>query len=487
MDDEFGVHDVRLVEGESSDGKYVSLSYCWGAVQQVKLLRINLQQFQERIVFSELSQVTRDAITVCRRLSIRLLWVDALCIIQGDDGDFLTEAPRMQDVYSGSILTIVAAETKDTTEPFLVDRNPLPWLRCTLKGQTGNLASKRFAIEPTGFCTSPQMRNKPGEYLIDTRAWCLQERFMSPRGIFFGSKGIHWECRQGLACEFDMVIKQNHFHGTGATKRLRAEYAKLQSIKLQCGLERPEAHRMWDDLVQAYSKMSLSHSEDVLIAIADIASTFKDKLKSESTYGLWVAFLVQELLWRRDQPDEDDWKFNTYTNYLPSWSWISAHGNSIHMSSNASWLLAGVYHYSAAIISWPSDAGFDTRFLNGPRDLRLCIRGYLSSYTETWQGWKPNNNWGRVTRWQSLDFGAPKTDLFCLLLFCKYMSGQHQNYGLMLTPVNLKERLFRRVGVIEEEHPTEDFTDETLSSWVERKFLVDLWAPLGEEQEVFIV
>ena len=67
------------------------------------------------------------------------------------------------------------------------------------------------------------------------------------------------------------------------------------------------------------------------------------------------------------------------------------------------------------------------------------------------------------------------------------MSGQHQNYGLMLTPVNLKERLFRRVGVIEEEHPTEDFTDETLSSWVERKFLVDLWAPLGEEQEVFIV
>ena len=294
----------------------------------------------------------------------------------------------MQDVYSGSILKIFAAETKDTTEPFLIDRYPLPWLRCTLKGQTGNLANKRFAIEATGFCTSPQMRNKPGKYLIDTRAWCLQERFMSPRGIFFGPKGIHWECRQGLACEFDMVIKQNHFHGIGVTKRLRAEYAKLQSmkhqdrlerseapnlqsIKLQCGLDRPEAHRMWNDLVQAYSTMSLSHSEDVLIAIAGIASTFKDKLNSESTYGLWVAFLVQELLWRPDQPDEDDWRFNTYTNYLPSWSWISVHGNSIRMSSNASWLLAGYYHYSAAIISWPSDAGFDVRFLNNVLDKRV--------------------------------------------------------------------------------------------------------------------
>lgn len=88
MDDEFGVHDVRLVEGEFSDGNHASLSHCWGAVQQVKLLRINLQQFQERIVFSELSQVTRDAITVCRRLSTRLLWVDALCIIRGDDVNF---------------------------------------------------------------------------------------------------------------------------------------------------------------------------------------------------------------------------------------------------------------------------------------------------------------------------------------------------------------------------------------------------------------
>ena len=482
----FTRHDVKLIEGKSSVGKYASLSYCWGSVQQVKLLRINLKQFQERIVFSELSQVTRDAIVVCRRLSIPFLWIDALCIIQGEDGDFLTEAPRMQDVYSGSMLNIVAAESKDTTEPFLVNRNPLPWLRCTLKDETRSLASERFTTEPIGFCTSPQMRNKPGEYLVDTRAWCLQERFMSPRGIFFGPKGLHWECRQGLACEFDMVIKQNHFHGIGVTKRLKAEYAKLQSAELQGRLERSEAHLIWDGLVQAYSKMELSHSEDVLIAIAGIASSFKVKLQSKSTYGLWVDFLVQELLWRH-RYDEDDWRSNTSSNYLPSWSWTSVHGNPIRMFPKVPWLRQGDYHYSAVIISWPSDAGFDIRFLQGPRDLRLCIRGYLSSYTETWQGWKPENAWERVTRWPSLDPGAPKTDLFCLLLFCKYAHGQHENYGLILTPVNLKERLYRRVGVIEEEHPTRDYTDEAASSWVNGMFFVDLWSPLGEEQEIFIV
>jgi hypothetical protein len=143
--------------------------------------------------------VSRDAIAVCRKLSIPFLWADALCIIQGEDGDFLTEAPRMQDVYAGSMLTIVAADSKVSTEAFLVDRNPLRWLECTFKGSNESLAGKRFEVYPPDFCIQ---NNTPGVYHIDLRAWYFQERLMSPRSLFFGQKGIHWECRQGLACEF---------------------------------------------------------------------------------------------------------------------------------------------------------------------------------------------------------------------------------------------------------------------------------------------
>ena len=54
------------------------------------------------------------------------------------------------------------------------------------------------------------------------------------------------------------------------------------------------------------------------IAIAGISSTFEDRLKSKSTYGLWVDFLVQELLRRPYHFSEDDWNSNTSNNDLPS-------------------------------------------------------------------------------------------------------------------------------------------------------------------------
>jgi hypothetical protein len=40
------------------------------------------QRFSD-IPVSSLSQVIQDAITTCRALSIRYLWVDSLCILQG--------------------------------------------------------------------------------------------------------------------------------------------------------------------------------------------------------------------------------------------------------------------------------------------------------------------------------------------------------------------------------------------------------------------
>jgi hypothetical protein len=520
--DTLGGQDVRLIDGTSSAGQYAALSYCWGVVQQLRLLQVNLRQFRERIAFEELSQVARDAVTVCRKLSIPFLWIDALCIIQGADGDFLTEAPRMQDVYAGSTLTIVAASSKDTTEAFLVYRNPLLWLECMLQSPSKSLVSKRFKVKTTKFCTLPTRRNKPGDYHIDSRAWYSQERFMSPRSIFFGQQGIHWECRQGLACECHTAIEQKHAE---IERGLKSKYAILQSMKLQGRRDRSEVQRIWGDLIQAYSYTRLSYPEDVLIAIAGIASIFGAILESKSTYGLWVDFLARELLWKYDSFDTVGYNNANAAAYLPSWSWASTNGRTFGTSVTLRHSSDAADYHSAELISWPSDAGFDVRFLQGPRDTRLCIRGYLSSYTYPRHDEKtyilPNDN----TRhgWECsyyTDPGAPETNLFCLLLVCvhsteDYMdrskdfwigepfmsnpdwkeypgysmngSRRYQNYGLMLTPVSLEERLYRRVGVIEEDYCTVDSSNQPASSWVREKYLVGLWAPLGEEQEVFIV
>ncbi|KAF3010942.1 hypothetical protein E8E13_010244 [Curvularia kusanoi] len=315
---------------------------------------------------------------------------------------------------------------------------------------------------------------------------------MSPRSIFFGQKGIHWECQQGLSCEFDTDIKRGHCSGPDLGECLKAEYAEMRHGKL----DTPEVHSIWGRLVDEYSAMHLSHAEDVLVAIAGISSTFEVQLRSKSTYGLWVDFLVKELLWTQEGPENAS-KYHSSAKFLPSWSWISAHGTRIQMSNIITYPCEKDEFYSADLISWPSDAGFNVQFLQGPRDIRLCIRGYLSSYVESEQ----DENHGTSSRgsgedgvgeWQRhdrLDHGAPETDLFRLLLICQRQESRvkHFNHGLVLTPVNHKERLYRRVGYTEERFCGKGSPDAPASSWVQGKFPVNLWAPLEEEQEVYIV
>jgi hypothetical protein len=85
----------------------------------------NHSEFKIRIPIESLSKVAQDAITVCRALSVRYLWIDAICVMQGPDGDFHQETARMEDVYANALFTINAAASTDITQPFLVRRNPL--------------------------------------------------------------------------------------------------------------------------------------------------------------------------------------------------------------------------------------------------------------------------------------------------------------------------------------------------------------------------
>lgn len=488
--------DIRLVQGDSSDEPYAALSYCWGSVPQLMLLRTNLQQFQKRIRFADLSKVSQDAIAVCRNLLISYLWIDALCIVQGEDGDFLSEAPRMQEVYAGSIFTVVAASSKDTTEPFLVHRNPLQWLDCNL-GPAGDLAADSFRVTADDYCGA----NEPGAYHIDSRAWYLQERLMSPRSIYFGKKGIHWECRKGVACEFDPDVKNISHNSREGSRRdgtqinyLKSEYAELQSMQSKSISDVPGAHGIWRHLLRTYSTMGLTHPEDALIAIAGIASIFQSKFDRRSTYGLWIDSIVQELLWycKTNSSEEND---KASTGHLPSWSWTSMNGHPIctDFPVNMNHLMDDFC--SATPISWPSDSGFNMSLLQSLKDKRLCIRGHLAPYTETWTGVKPNHlptkTEGRNYRRHIRDPNTSETDLYCLLLLCQISSEEgyteHFNYGLVLTPANIAERCYRRIGVILERHSADEFPDAPDTQLVQGRFLTDLWAPVGEEQQVFIV
>ena len=92
---------------------YTTLSHCWGAVQPFRLFRSNLRELMDGISIDALPKTFQDAIYATWRFGIRYLWIDSLCIIQDSKEDWNVESSLMAKVYSGCVLNLAAASSKD--------------------------------------------------------------------------------------------------------------------------------------------------------------------------------------------------------------------------------------------------------------------------------------------------------------------------------------------------------------------------------------
>ena len=103
--------------------KYAALSYCWGGDQESKTVRVRLEERCKGFPLAELPKTIQDAIVTARRLELPFLWVDAICIVQDDPADKKRELAIMDQIYSGALLTIVAARAGTANNGFLQQRN----------------------------------------------------------------------------------------------------------------------------------------------------------------------------------------------------------------------------------------------------------------------------------------------------------------------------------------------------------------------------
>lgn len=90
-----GSIDVKLVETGRRPDKYVALSHCWGKKQIITTTTDNIDEHKVAIDFRELSKTFQDAVIVTRKLSMRYLWIDSLCIIQNSGDDWAKESSYM--------------------------------------------------------------------------------------------------------------------------------------------------------------------------------------------------------------------------------------------------------------------------------------------------------------------------------------------------------------------------------------------------------
>jgi hypothetical protein len=114
---------LRLRTTEGMTGQYVALSYVWGTGTTLKTTRSTMASRMEGFRPEELPNSIRDAVEITRRMGFEYLWVDALCIIQGDFDDWNHESALMARVYGGAAFTISADLAENTDQGILHARN----------------------------------------------------------------------------------------------------------------------------------------------------------------------------------------------------------------------------------------------------------------------------------------------------------------------------------------------------------------------------
>ena len=125
-----GFH-VRLCDGQSlsSDTSYLTLSHRWGETRSLTTTKENIALFYSDIPFEDLRRVFQDALFITKALGFSYLWIDSLCIIQGDKEDWSKESQLMHDVYRNAICNLSASGFLNADEGLLVAerwRNPIP-------------------------------------------------------------------------------------------------------------------------------------------------------------------------------------------------------------------------------------------------------------------------------------------------------------------------------------------------------------------------
>lgn len=269
---------------------YVALSYCWGKSEPFTTVKANIESRKLSISIASLPSTLRDAVILTRRLGIRYIWIDALCIIQDDADDWKKEAALMHQVYSQALFTLSADNTNDINEGLFKWRSARYQSAVPMEYSDAKSKAKlHFYVCPRFKQFTEQVTNS----VLSGRAWAFQERALSARIVHIGSELNFWECNETCTGD-DMKIGTYNVRSDG--------YNHLNDL-LSCREDFPEwrYHHNWGFVVKEYSKRQLTYGSDKLPALDGLAKAFVRTQKlGQYICGLWEREIHRHLLWHSD-------------------------------------------------------------------------------------------------------------------------------------------------------------------------------------------
>jgi hypothetical protein len=314
--------DIRLHQSEDcEEAIYLTLSHCWGKEHFISLKTSNFIEFQQRIQFTVLPRTFQDAVTFCRHLGVKYLWIDSLCIIQDSKEDWDTEASKMANVYGKSCLTIAAAKGAGPESGLFANSGSEYQLRVL-----GVLSHNQISPRQPVFSRRkiPHLDTQQGCTLL-SRGWVLQERILSPRILYFGAQELVFECYEVRQCECGFINSTTLGQRTPPRKQVFAKLYKDSS---------PAKHRshFWEELVSEYSRLNLTYPSDIFAALAGIAKMAQQTVRAPYIAGLWYNdTIADQLLWRTrprfgnivGQGEPGALQSRPKPQRAPTWSWAS--------------------------------------------------------------------------------------------------------------------------------------------------------------------
>ncbi|KAK5652826.1 hypothetical protein OQA88_9492 [Cercophora sp. LCS_1] len=261
-----------IVEKTLDMPKYVALSYVWGAVPNFRLTTANkfrlMQPGAIELGWKQLPITVRDAIELTRRLGVRFLWVDSMCLTQNDEADLERGIGIMDHIYELSWLTIVAAGGHDANAG-LVGLHPGDRL------EQGLL----YEVKPGIFMGAhDDLDTYLTHSVYESRAWTFQEHLLARRKLYFVGNRLFFRCRESEHCE----TAEDDLDSAGRILRSVDFTGYADTILLNNPLQD------YARIIDQYTGRSLTKDTDILRALAGIIRRVSDKVGYPMLEGIPV-------------------------------------------------------------------------------------------------------------------------------------------------------------------------------------------------------
>ncbi|KAI0095422.1 HET-domain-containing protein [Hypoxylon sp. NC0597] len=422
---------------------YVSLSYCWGGPQILRLTAHTFSEFTSGIRTDLLPQTLSDALHATLALGLAHIWIDSLCIFQDDPSDLELEIARMPLYYSANTVTISAESASTCTEGFL-------------KRGFAEFAAGPFEVTFTTALGpgSIQLFQEPSEKSIapiSSRGWTFQESMLSRRMAAFSESQAIWCCNVasagcgGISADITSDDKSLNMSRSSSTMATVLQYSFEDA---------------WDMMVQEFMNRTLSVESDKLLAIGALASRMTDvalerKISRRYLAGLFVdtASIVswaRQLLWLVDPRTAR----RPHQYRAPSWSWAAVDGHWSHLHVflpppyhiryyNFAFKVTGIdvefnypeAPYGSVKSAWLEVTGFARR-INGTPRAKITFQ----PLSKTWLSKEER------TVESALDGTLSDDGIFLLEIIPPYLARDTPSVGLILFDKHRSEIEMSRIG-----------------------------------------